>query len=759
MKVILKIARQELETLFFSPIAWLILIIFTVQCGISFTDKLAIFEASQYSGSPLQNLTIYLFSSGSGFFAELQKYLYLYIPLLTMGLMSRETSSGTIKLLFSSPVKLTSIIFGKYLSTMAYGMLLTVIMVLICIGGIYSVEHIDLGMLFSGLLGLFLLICAYAAIGLYMSCITSYQMIAALSTLVVLGALTYIGGVWQNIAFVRDITYFLSINGRASHFFFGLISSKDIFYFILVISLFLFLAIMKLQDDRRARSFFQAAIRYTSFLAIILLTGYVSSLPSFTFYLDLNAEKSNTLTKNSQDLVRQLDKPLKITCYVNILDGGSYLGLPSNQLNDMQQFEKFIRFKPDIQIDYVYYYDQPLEDPRPFKNQQELIDKAKRKAEAERLDFDKILSPAAIRKIIDLRPEKNRFVRQLTYEGKKTFLRMFNDPEEYPSEQEISVSLKRLLVKPPKIGFISGHDEPNIESQGDQHYNMLVNYLGSRSSLINLGYDVCDLSLQEDIPADVDVLVLADPRQAIQPAELLRVQQFIEKGGSMLIAGEPGRQAYLNPVISPLGLQLKAGVVIQNTKDIDVTYTLSQFSNEMATMPPFGQLVSYHMPVTLPGAATLAYQANGQFKAVPVLVTDPVINWNRTAPLTGDSIRLTYRPAAGDQKGVMPLAYALSREKEGKHQHIMVIGDATFFSNGELNRQSVGKVNYVFAQSIFSWLTGGSFPVNVDRPQSQDNVLRITRHDVSVMKIIYLGVIPVLIGLAGAILLIRRKRN
>ncbi len=764
MKLIFKIARQELETLFFSPIAWLILIIFSVQCGISFTDKISIFEANQYSGSQLSQLTIYLFSSSNSFFAQLQKYLYLYIPLVTMGLMSRETSSGTIKLLFSSPVKLTSIVLGKYLSMMVYGLLLSLIMLLICIGGIISVDNIDLGILFSGVLGLYLLICAYAAIGLYMSCLTSYQMIAALSTLVVLGILSYIGGMWQNIAFVRDLTYFLSINGRAGRLFFGLISSKDIIYFVLVICLFLVLAIIKLQNDRRAKTPLASAGRYLGTFAIVLFLGYLSSRPAFTAYLDVTAQKSNTLTPTSQALIKQFDKPLKITSYINILEGGAYLGLPSNQISDMENFEKFIRFKPDIEIEYIYYYDQPLEDRQPFANRKELTKTARRKAEAERMDFSKILSPEEIRKKIDLRPEKNRFVRVVNYEGKTAFLRMFNDPQAYPGEQEISVVLKKLLTKSPVVAFVSGHDEPHIEGNSEKDYQDFVSYRGSRSSLINLGYDVLTISLSKNINPDVDVLVIADPWTDFSREELARVEKFINGGGSLLIAGEAGRQSFINPVARLAGVQLDPGIVIQNTKDIALTYALGNFPEGEITVPDFKDAASFKIPVALPNATTLSVyqnkqQANTSFKTVPLLVTDAEKNWNRYRPLLGDSLRLTFNAAAGDRKGVLPLAYALERKQNNKQQRIIVTGDASFFSNGELSKNNIPKANFIFTYDIFRYLTGGTFPVDVSRPATTDNLLKVSRAEISLFQIFYLGIIPGIIGLMGAILLIRRKRN
>ena len=135
MKTIYKIARTELQTLFYSPIAWLILVIFTFQASMAFTNGLAGNVRSQELGYGLYNVTMGVFAGWRGMFIAMQQYLYLYIPLLTMGLMSRELSSGSIKLLYSSPVTNTQIILGKYLSMLVYGLVLIGI---ICVYVIYS---------------------------------------------------------------------------------------------------------------------------------------------------------------------------------------------------------------------------------------------------------------------------------------------------------------------------------------------------------------------------------------------------------------------------------------------------------------------------------------------------------------------------------------------------------------------------------------------------------------------------------------------
>lgn len=58
---------------------------------------------------------LFFASNWGGVFTTMQNYLYFYIPLLTMSLVSKELSSGSIRLLYSSPITNTQIIVGKIL--------------------------------------------------------------------------------------------------------------------------------------------------------------------------------------------------------------------------------------------------------------------------------------------------------------------------------------------------------------------------------------------------------------------------------------------------------------------------------------------------------------------------------------------------------------------------------------------------------------------------------------------------------------------
>ena len=322
MKTIYDIARAELKIMFYSPIAWLIIIIFTVQVALRFTSTFGglVWNESMNLGLPA-GLTEHLFVSPfGGLYLTVLNYLYLYIPLLTMGLVSRELGSGTIKMLYSSPVTNTQIILGKFFAMMIFGIILVIIISLFIAFATINVKDFDLAPTLTGLLGIYLLICLYSAVGIFMSSLTSYQVVAAISTLFVLGTLNFVKGLWQHIDFIRDITWWLSMSGRVNELIKGLICSEDIIYFLIVTALFLVFAIIRLQAKRQKASWCITWSKYAGTFVLVALIGYATSRPKTMFFYDTTATKHNSLTQSSQEIISQLEGKLKVTTYINILD-------------------------------------------------------------------------------------------------------------------------------------------------------------------------------------------------------------------------------------------------------------------------------------------------------------------------------------------------------------------------------------------------------------------------------------------------------
>ena len=180
LKIIMRIARTDLAILFYSPIAWFILIVFSFLTTSSFTSLMEnIVTDYDLSGGKEVSLSGICFLGSYGFLSSVVSNIYIYIPLLTMGLISRETASGSIKLAYSSPVTSGQIVLGKYLAAIGFGCCLMLVPIASAIYGGLVIPSFDWAPVLVALLGLYLLICAYCAIGLFMSSLTTYQVVAA----------------------------------------------------------------------------------------------------------------------------------------------------------------------------------------------------------------------------------------------------------------------------------------------------------------------------------------------------------------------------------------------------------------------------------------------------------------------------------------------------------------------------------------------------------------------------------------------------
>lgn len=768
MKTIFRVAKTELRTLFYSPIAWFLLIVFLVQCGIGYFSALTYFARQQeMSGSInyLNHLTENVFVGARGLFSSVMQKLYLYIPLLTMGLISRETSSGTIRLLYSSPIRVRDIVLGKFLSMMIYNLLLVAIISLFVVTGLFHIQSPDTGMLLIALLGFYLLLCTYAAIGLFMSCLTTYQVVAAVSTFVMIAILSYIGTVWQGYDFARDLTYFLAINGRTQKMLVGLLTTKDLVYFIVIMYMFLGCSIYKLKAGMESKPALVKAGRYVAIIASGLLIGYITSRPSLTGYYDATANKSRTLTPQVQQIIKDFgDAPLEVTAYVNLMDSYKYLGLPEARNADLARWESYMRFKSDIRLRYTLYYDSTMDAAYmgkvyPGKSMQQL---AAQYAKSSDLKLSLFKTPAEIRKMIDLRPEQNRYVMQLKYKDRTSFLRVYNDPQVWPGETEVAAAFKRLQqARLPRIAFLTGNLERDIHKLGDREYKTLTNQSTFRYSLVNQGFDVDTLSAETGlIPEGISALVIADPKTAFSPVMFASLQQYIHKGGNLLIAGEPGKQAILNPLLQQLGVQLLNGTLVQQSKEQAPDLLLPLLT---ATAGGFTRAVKRafddSVKIAMPGAAALMYTDTGAFVIKPLLMTDARYAWLKKGTLVADSANVLFDAAGGDLRQPFPVAVSLTRQLNGREQRIVVTGDADYMSNKELNRYNVRTANFVFNTSLFSWLSDGAFPIDTSRPPAKDNKVKVTVEEAEYLAILYEWVLPGLLLAFAAILLIRRKRK
>ena len=247
--MILHIAARELKALFLSPLAWSILAVVQFILAYLFLAQIDTYMmfAPQLAGrEDAPGVTDVIVAP---LFGNAAVILLLVAPLITMRVLSEEKRSRTLSLLMSAPVSMTEIVLGKYLGVLGFFLVLLGLLALMALS-LLAGTTLDYGKLVSGLLGLALLIGAFAAAGLYMSSLTEQPTIAAVSSfglLLLLWIINWAGGSGEQVSGVFS---YLSLVGHYDSLLKGLFNSTDVLYYLLFILTFLVLSIQRLDANR-----------------------------------------------------------------------------------------------------------------------------------------------------------------------------------------------------------------------------------------------------------------------------------------------------------------------------------------------------------------------------------------------------------------------------------------------------------------------------------------------------------------------------
>lgn len=220
MKEIWIITKRELKTFFDSLIAYILLVVFIGLSGFfTWLYGSDVFLLGQATLQP--------------FFSVAYWTLFFFIPALTMKMIAEEKKSGTIELLLTKPVTDWDFVIGKYLASL----LLIVIALALSLPYYITLSFIgpiDHGAVWSGYIGMILMSSAFISIGLFASSITTNQIVAFLTALLI-GVFFLI--IFDVLAsnFTGTFSYILNYLSIATHFESisrGVIDSKDIIYFL-----------------------------------------------------------------------------------------------------------------------------------------------------------------------------------------------------------------------------------------------------------------------------------------------------------------------------------------------------------------------------------------------------------------------------------------------------------------------------------------------------------------------------------------------
>ncbi len=255
MRNTITIAGKELAGYFVQPVAYVVLTVFVLLGGWFFFAMLRQFDEMvqlvQMMGQPdtlrQMNLNTRVIDP---LLHDLSVVLVIVMPALTMRVFAEEKRSGTYELLLTAPIRTGEIVAGKFLAAGAFTLVMVALawifpLILIVFG------NPEVGVMFAGYLGLFLLALSFVSVGLFTSSLTQNQIIAAISSFGILILLFVIS--WPAEAgggVVWALLKYLSLPEHFSTMVRGVIDTSDVVFFLSVVGTALFLTQRSVESAR-----------------------------------------------------------------------------------------------------------------------------------------------------------------------------------------------------------------------------------------------------------------------------------------------------------------------------------------------------------------------------------------------------------------------------------------------------------------------------------------------------------------------------
>lgn len=315
-------------------------------------------------------------------------------------------------------------------------------------------------------------------------------------------------------------------------------------------------------------------------------------------------------------------------------------------------------------------------------------------------------------------------------------------------EQQLSTALIRLGQSRSKMIYcVQGHGEKGL-NDSDQHGISLLSQALTRDN-----YTLKPLVLmREAIPEDADCLAIIGPQKAFLPDEIRSLEGYLDRGGRVMIALEPLKDAGLDGLLSRYGMALAEDIIIDPaSRVLGADYSMPVVMSygdapalagfTLVTFFPTARSLEIVQPAPKGIDATWLAQTSEQSWSEFDIAT-----WNREGRAQIDP---------DDRRG--PRNVGLWARKQGAphdRSAMLVFGDSDFLTNTYLGLSG----NKDLALNCLNMLLGENTLITIEKRPSAFKPFMLTPPQASVVFWIPVVLMPALVLLAGLCVFISRRK-
>ena len=728
----LAIARREAAAYLAAPIAAVVAVLFLLVEGFSF---FAVLRALADPRKPAPYGAVLRTHFGGTFLYW--TFLFFVVAVITMRLVSEERRQGTWEALRTAPVGHGAIVVGKWLGALVFYVVLwipTVAYVVLLVGLAPAGAAPDGGPIATAYLGVLVTGASFLAIGLLASAVTRNQIVAAVIAFVFLSCLLLVGLLPQIApeTFARHpawaaVVGALDVRRQMDDFARGIVDTRALALHAGVTVSALVAAGVVVVLERRRRAVLAGAAGVVLVAAACVLGNVeVARHPT---RLDATRARVYTLAPETRRILAELDRPVTVLVVT--------AGQPEfAELYDVvrELLRRFQAGSPRLSLETL----DPALDPG----------RVAELASAYALLPEELAGGGAV---VFRSGERRRAVGLLdmadfaagTVGGKLVSFR---------GEEAFAAALLEVTdPERPEVCFTSGHGELPLGPADDG-----ADLAGLVSGLEASGLAARDLGGLVPVPARCAAVAIVGPRRPLDSAEARALGAFLGRGGRLLVAVDPEREAGtllstgLEGMLEQNGARLRDGIVVDPAAEIGVPLawaTLQGYGAHPVTSSFRGRRMTvwyeprWIEPLPIPGVV-----------GTPLVFSSPS-GWAETE--LANLVRAPTRPDSRGATGPTPVAVATERPASGAR--LVVLGSARSFTSGAAAKGAVG--NQALATSALVWLTGRGKLVAIG-PKSPEQV-RIVLDAAEERRLFLLCVVglPALAALVGLYAGWRRRRS
>jgi len=426
-------------------------------------------------------------------------------------------------------------------------------------------------------------------------------------------------------------------------------------------------------------------------IAVAALLAYFAQ--EYRVVQDITQNGRNTLSQQARDVLGKLAEPVKVTVYVARQDARGDL---RKQLRDF--FAPYQRVRPDLAVTFV----DPREEP-------------------------KLAQAAGIRV-----PGESI----IEYGDKKEHLTTYN-------EQSFIDALMRLMRAGERLVMaLDGHGERRLNGVANHDLGEFGKQLGAKGFKTNS----LNLAVAPDVPANANVLLIANPQVDLQPGEVQKIRQYVENGGNLLwlIDQEPLRG--LQPIAEQLGLVLGPGTVV------DPDAARLNASPAVAIGASYGRHAitdNFNLNTVFPFARQIGINEGRDWRVTRLIDVAPR-GWVEMGKLD-DKVSFD---KARDIPGPVTIALALERTVHDRAQRVVVVGNGSFLANQFLGNGG----NLDLGMNMLNWLAGDDAMITLQPRPTIDGSLELGRASQYFLLFGYFVFLPLAFASVGVLIWWRRRK-